>query len=82
MYVFHITIFFFISNHKHNQSYLLQCRPAQLAELSRSEFDPELFSHIAYIKFLCDIRDKIAVFNVLRQNMTIFYVGNGYRGGK
>ena len=48
------------------------CRPAQLAELPRSEFNPELFSHIAYIKFLCDIRDKIAVFNVLRQNMTIF----------
>ena len=26
-------------------------RPAQLEELSRSEFDPELFSHCAYVKF-------------------------------
>ena len=26
-------------------------RPAQLAELSRSEFDSELFSHSAYVKF-------------------------------
>ena len=27
-------------------------RPPQLAELSRSEFGPELFSHSAYVKFL------------------------------
>ena len=27
-------------------------RPAQLAELPRSEFDPELFPHSAYDKFL------------------------------
>ena len=27
-------------------------RPAQLAELSRSEIDPELFSYSAYDKFL------------------------------
>ena len=26
-------------------------RPAQLAELPRSEFDPDLFSHSAYVKF-------------------------------
>ena len=47
-------------------------RPAQLAELPRSEFDPELFPHSAYVKFFCDIRDKSAVFNILRQNVTIF----------
>ena len=39
-------------------------RPAQLAELSRSEFDPELVSHNAYVKFFCDIRDKTAGFNI------------------
>ena len=27
-------------------------RPAQLAELPRSEFDPELFPYRAYVKFL------------------------------
>ena len=37
-------------------------RPAQLAELSRNEFDPELFSRSAYVKFFCDIRDRSAVF--------------------
>ena len=52
-------------------------RPAQLAELLRSEFDPELFSHSAYAQFFCDIRDKSAVFNFLRQNETTFDIGNG-----
>ena len=47
-------------------------RPAQLGELSRSEFDPELFSHSANDNFFCDIRDKSVVFNILRQNETIF----------
>ena len=55
------------------------CRPAQLAELSRSEFDPEIFSHSAHEKFVCDIRDKSAVFNILQQNVTHFDVGNGER---
>ena len=45
----------------------LLIRPSQLAELSRSEIDPELFSHSAY-KVFCDIRDKSAIFNVSRQN--------------
>ena len=49
-------------------------RPSQLVELSRSEFDPELFSHSA---FFCDIRN-----NILRQNETILYTGNGERGRK
>ena len=52
-------------------------RPAQLAELPRSEFDPELFPHSAYVTFFCDLRDKSAVFNILRQNVTIFYIKNG-----
>ena len=46
-------------------------------ELSRSEFDPEGFSHSAYDKFFFDIRDKSAVSNILRQNETIFDIGNG-----
>ena len=57
-------------------------RPAQLAELSRNEFDPELFSRSAYVKFFCDICDKSAVFNILQQNVTNFDVGNGERGRK
>ena len=54
-------------------------RPAHLAELSRNEFDPELFSHSAYVKFFCDICDKSAI---LRQNVTIFDIGNEKRGRK
>ena len=52
-------------------------RPSQLAGLSHSEFDPELFSHSAYVKFFCDIREKNAFFNILRQNETYFDIGNG-----
>ena len=57
-------------------------RSAQLAELPRSKFEPELFPHSAYVKIFCDIRDKSAVFNILRQNVTNFDVGNGERGRK
>ena len=28
------------------------------------------------LSFFCDIRDKSAIFNILRQNMTIFDIGN------
>ena len=48
-------------------------RPAHLTELPRSKLDPELFP----IKFSCDIRDKSAVFTILRQNVTNFDIGNG-----
>ena len=34
-------------------------RLAQLAELSRSEFDPELFSHSAYVKFFVIFATKV-----------------------
>ena len=34
-------------------------RPAQLAELSCSEFDPELFSHSAYDKFFVTFATKV-----------------------
>ena len=57
-------------------------RPSQLAELSRGEFDPELFSHSTNDMSLCDINEKIAVFNILRQKETIFDIGNGSRGRK
>ena len=40
-------------------------RPAQLAELPRSAFDPELFP------------DKNAIFSILQQNVTNFDIGNG-----
>ena len=49
-------------------------RPSQLAELSRSEFDPELFSHSAFVKFFVI---KVPYVNILRQNETIFDIGNG-----
>ena len=47
-------------------------RPAQLAELSRSEYNPELFLYSAYVNFFCDIRDKSAGIIILQQNETIF----------
>ena len=55
-----------------------EIRPAQLAELPRSEFDPELFP----VKFSSDIRDKSILFYILRQNLTNFDIGNGQRGSK
>ena len=60
-----------------NDEFWKRDMPSQLAELPRSESDLELFSHSAYVKFFCDIRDKSAVFNFLRQNETTFDIGNG-----
>ena len=37
-------------------------RPAQLAELPRSKFDPELFPHSAYVKIVVTFATKGAVF--------------------
>ena len=42
-------------------------------------FGQALTSSGAFSQFLCDIRDKNAVFNILRQNVTNFDVGNGER---
>ena len=50
--------------------YLLTFRPAQLAELSRSEFDPELFSLNAYDKFFVTFATKVkykTFFDIMRQ---------------
>ena len=55
-----------------------EIRPAQLAELPRSKLDPELFP----VKFSSDIRNKSVVFNILRQNLTNFDIGNEQRGSK
>ena len=63
--------------HLMKKNLLGTARPTQLAELSRSDPNPKLLSHSAYDKFFCDIRDKSAVFNILRQNETIFDIGNG-----
>ena len=35
-------------------------RPSQLAELSRSEFNPEGFSHSAYVKFFVTFATKVS----------------------
>ena len=39
--------------------YLPYTRPAQLAELPRSEFDPKLFPHSAYAKFFVTFTTKV-----------------------
>ena len=54
-------------------SNVMASRPSQLGELSRSEFNPKLFSHSTYDKFLCDIRDKSVVFNIC-DNMRQFLI--------
>ena len=38
---------------------VVRARPAQLAELPRSEFDPELFPHSAYVKFFVTFATKV-----------------------
>ena len=38
---------------------IAQIRPSQLAQLSRSEFEPELFSHSACIKFFVTFAKKV-----------------------
>ena len=38
---------------------VLPARPAQLAELPRSEFDPELFPHSAYVKLFVTFATKV-----------------------
>ena len=49
-----------------------QNRPAQLSELPRSKFDPELFPHSAYVKIFVTFATKVSNFDV----------GNGERGRK
>ena len=44
---------------KHASGGWVTTRPAQLVELSRSEFDPELFSHGAYDKFFVTVATKV-----------------------
>ena len=39
--------------------FFIMYRPAQPAELSRTEFDPELFSHSAYVKFFVTVATKV-----------------------
>ena len=38
---------------------MVKGRPAQLAELPRSVFDPELFPHSAYVKFFVTFATKV-----------------------
>ena len=38
----------------------ISSRPSQLAELSRSKFDPQLFSHGAYVKFFVTFATKMS----------------------
>ena len=36
------------------------------------------WQHSQFLRFFFDIRDKSALFNILRQNVTIFCIGNEY----
>ena len=40
------------------REWIFTFRPTQLVELSRSQFDPEIFFHKAYVKFLWHLRQK------------------------
>ena len=52
---------------------MLTARLAQFAELPCSKFDPELFPHSAYVKFLCYSRQKCPI----QHFATNFDIGNG-----
>ena len=54
-------------------------RPSQLAELSRSEFDTDFFFFKRVCSVFCDIRDQIALTNILRQNKTSFCFRKGIK---
>ena len=56
-------------------------RPAQLAELPRSKFDPELFPHSAYVKIFVTFATKVQYFNILRQKVTNFDAEMEREGG-
>ena len=56
-------------------------RPAQLAELPRSKFDPELFPHSAYVKIFVTFATKVPYFNILRQKVTNFDAEMEREGG-
>ena len=55
--------------------------PAQLAEHSRSEFDPELFSHSAYNKFFVTFATKVPYLTFCDKNETIFDLEMDREGG-
>ena len=49
----------FLRDPRNQEKSKVRVRPAQLAELSRSEFDPELFSHSSYVKFFVTFATKV-----------------------
>ena len=55
-------------------------RPAKLVELSRREFDPELFSHCAYVKFFVTFATKVAYLTFCDKMRQFFIYGE--RGRK
>ena len=56
--------------------------PYQAGTASLQRIRPRIIFSQRVCKLFCDIRDKSAVFNILRQNVTIFDIGNGQRGRK
>ena len=47
-------------------------RPAQLAELPRSKFDPELFPYSVYVKFVVTLATKVPYLTFCKKNVTNF----------
>ena len=57
-------------------------RPAQLAELPRSKFDPELFSHSAYVKFFVTFATKVPYLTFCDKMRQFFIKEMDREGGK
>ena len=57
-------------NHKY---FSPTAEPSQLAELSHSEFDPELFSHTAYVNFFVTFETKVP-YLTLCEKMRLFLI--------
>ena len=64
---------YYISYDQGHAYYIYHDRPAQLAELSRSKFDPELFSHGAYVNFFVTFATKV-LFLIFSDKMRQFLI--------
>ena len=61
---------------------LLKYQAGTTCGASSQRLRPRIISSQRVCQVFCVIRDKSAVFNILRQNVTIFDKGNGQRGRK
>ena len=59
---------------------MLSARPSQLTNLSRSEFDPELYSQSVYVKFFVIFATKVSYLTFC-DKMRQFWIWEMEKGG-